>query len=156
MWDDSKKWRKGCGRIVLFKKVPNCEMTRKYLSGSLRKCCSNSLNAKERCFSASFLISFSIGYTGPSFMKGKEIIPSHNSSRQQHSAVLDDKPSWLKKHAYHHLSYRCILHLKPELANMFMFWTFNTVLKRNLCSVCISYFFILSLVVLPAFRNIIN
>src|SRR4029434_4833011 len=39
---------------------------------------------KERWFNASFLISFSIGYTGASFTKGKEIMPSHNSLRQQH------------------------------------------------------------------------
>ena len=39
------------------------EMTRKYRSGSHDKGCSNSLNAKELCFSASFLIPFSIGRT---------------------------------------------------------------------------------------------
>ena len=43
-------------------------MTRKYLSGS-----SDSLNAEETCCDASFLILFSIGYTGPSFTKGEEI-----------------------------------------------------------------------------------
>ena len=30
----------------------------------------------------SFLISFSAGYTGSSFMKGKKILPNHNTSQQ--------------------------------------------------------------------------
>ena len=38
----------------------------------------NSLNIKERNFNASYLISFSRGNTGPSFIKEKEKMPSHN------------------------------------------------------------------------------
>lgn len=47
------------------------------------KSCLNSLNAKERCFTAFFFISFIIAYTGASFTKGKEIIPSLNALQQQ-------------------------------------------------------------------------
>ena len=42
------------------------------LSGSHDKSCLNSLNAKERCFSAAFLVSYSIGYIGPPFIRLKE------------------------------------------------------------------------------------
>ena len=48
------------------------EMTRQYLSVGHEKSCSNSPNAKERCFNGSFLISFSIEFIGPSFTKRKE------------------------------------------------------------------------------------
>jgi len=41
------------------------------------------LNAKERSFSASFLIFFGKENLGPCFIKKKEIIPSHNSLRPQ-------------------------------------------------------------------------
>lgn len=52
-------------------------MTRNNPSGSHDKGCSNSLNLKGRCFNASFLTSFSIGYTSPSLTKGKEVVASH-------------------------------------------------------------------------------
>ena len=86
------KWSiiKGCGRIVflLLGKVPKLvKLTREYLGGIYDKSWSNSLNAQERCFSVYFIFSFSIGYTGPSFTKGKEIMPSHNSLRQQQQTI---------------------------------------------------------------------
>ncbi len=40
---------------------------------------------KKRCLNSSFCLYFSIGFTRPSFMKGKEIIPSYDFLRQQHS-----------------------------------------------------------------------
>lgn len=54
----------GCGWTVIavifaWEDWDVSEMTCKYLSGWL-----NSLNANERCFSASFLISLTTGYTG--------------------------------------------------------------------------------------------
>lgn len=44
----------------------------------------NSLNVKESCFIASFLISFSMGYTGPCFTKAREIMPFHSSLQQKY------------------------------------------------------------------------
>ena len=38
----------------------------------------------KRCFNASFLDSFSLGYTGVSFTNGKEIMLSHNTLGQEH------------------------------------------------------------------------
>ncbi|TDH00200.1 hypothetical protein EPR50_G00185960 [Perca flavescens] len=76
-------------------------MTRKYLSCSHDKSLSNSLNAKESCFNASFLISLRIGNTGPSFTKGKEIMPSHNSLWQQH---LSDTPFGRSRKQTHNMA----------------------------------------------------
>lgn len=45
---------------------------------------SNPLKAEERCFGASFLTCFSVGCTAPSFTRGQEVVPSHNSLGQQH------------------------------------------------------------------------
>lgn len=54
-------------------------MTCRYLRGNNDNSWLNSLKVKKRCFNTSFLISFGIGYMGPHFMKGKEIMSSHNS-----------------------------------------------------------------------------
>ena len=70
-------------------------MTRKYLSGSHDESWSNALRAKERCFSASFLISFSIGHTAPCFTneKGDDAIPiflaTATFTATHHSAALE-------------------------------------------------------------------
>ena len=53
------------------------KMTQKYRGGSHDNSC---LNAKERSFNVSLVISFSIGRY---FKEGKEIIPSNNSLQQQ-------------------------------------------------------------------------
>lgn len=37
--------------------------------GSQNKSCSNSPNTEERSLNAAFIVSFSIGYSAPSFMK---------------------------------------------------------------------------------------
>ena len=78
--------RAGVWYCDLLRKFPNwLKLTRKYPSGRHYKSCLKYLNAKERRYNASSPISFSIEYTGPSFMlmKGKEMMPSDNSSRQE-------------------------------------------------------------------------
>lgn len=54
-------------------------MTSKYLSVSHDKNCSNSLNAEERCFSASFLISISTGMSKvwPAFKRPMACLACH-------------------------------------------------------------------------------
>jgi len=75
-------------------------MTRKDPRGS------QSLNAKERCFNASFQISFSIGYLGPSFRKGKEIVASHRRPTDDkvkgHRCMVLHNKSILSSAAGHH------------------------------------------------------
>lgn len=63
------------------RKIPNW-VTQNYQSGNYYKSWSNSLNAKERCLSAFYLISFSQSSLEDSL--GKEITLTHNSLRQQH------------------------------------------------------------------------
>jgi hypothetical protein len=59
-------------------------MIQSFFSSSYDKSFSKIPNVKERFQSASFPISFSIGYTGPSLTKGKEIMSSHNTLQQEH------------------------------------------------------------------------
>lgn len=60
------------------------EITKSSLSSGHDKSCLNSINAKKkRAAVLPFFIYCSTGYTGPFFMKGKEILPSHSSLRPQ-------------------------------------------------------------------------
>lgn len=62
-----------------------------YLSGSRDKSRSNSLTARERSFTAFFIIPLCIEDTGPSFAIGKEIMPSYISLK--HHGRLFKSPS---------------------------------------------------------------
>lgn len=71
-------------------------------------------NAKQRSFNAFLLSYFSIGTTGPSFTKGKEIIPLHNSLRWQYfNSDGQAKSNWWNISGYRRYMYkknRCILY----------------------------------------------
>ena len=114
----------GCSPIVFFTQEGSSlsEMTQKYLSGSHDKSWSSSLNAKERCFNASFLISFSIGYTWPSFTKGKEIILSHNSLQQQRRTIHK------LKHLHPHYTSTAV-----RVSSVQSCWFDNRINKSTMC-----------------------
>ena len=81
---------------VLLRKVPYWLKRPRSISVAARIRALQILYMPRKGASMPLLISFSIGYTGPSFRKGKEIIPSQNSLRQEHFKGCTIRPFYEK------------------------------------------------------------